>query len=261
MVQRSAISRRELLQRGAGLAALAMAPLPLACSSGKATDPRIVIVGAGLAGLSCADALRQRGLDCAVYEANPERIGGRCWTSRDWAAGQTAEHGGEFIDSRHRLIRNLARRFQLELTDLFAVANPGSPRFWLDGELRGRRELRGDRATFVRALGRVARRVGTYTAANHNAAGVAFDSLTVKDFLDETLDGGAGSPLGRFIDIEMASEFGLDADRLSAINLIYEYWEDTPGADERYHVKGATTRSSTAWQRRFPTGRFIWMRR
>ena len=31
----------------------------------------------------------------------PDRLGGRCWTSRGWAHGQTAEHGGEFIDTVH----------------------------------------------------------------------------------------------------------------------------------------------------------------
>jgi monoamine oxidase len=172
MVQRSAISRRELLQRGAGAAALAMVPFPLGCSSKSATAPRIVVVGAGLAGLSCAYELGRQGFDCAVYEANPERIGGRCWTSRDWAAGQTAEHGGEFIDSRHTKMRTLAKRFGLELTDLYAEFGSGRSRFWLDGELRQRSEMRGARQVFSRALERVAREVGNYTAADHNRAGV-----------------------------------------------------------------------------------------
>jgi monoamine oxidase len=136
-------------------------------------------------------------------------------------------------------MRGLAHRFGLELTDLYAVPNPGSPRFWLDGELRRRRNMRDARAVFIRALERVARRVGSYTAANHNAAGVSFDAITVKDFLDATLDhGGANSPLGRYVSVDMASEFGLDADRLSALNLLFEYVENTPGADERYHVLG-----------------------
>ncbi len=254
MVQRSAISRRELLSHGAGAAALALAPWPVACRSSAATAPRIVVVGAGLAGLSCAYSLRQRGLDCTVYEANPERIGGRCWTSRDWAGGQTAEHGGEFIDSRHRLMRGLARRFGLELIDLYAVANPGSPRFWLDGTLRRRRDLRGARELLIGELERVARRVGRYSAANHNAAGIAFDSLTVKDFLDETLDGGGGSLLGRYVGIEMASEFGLDADRLSALNLLFEYVENTPGADERYRVRGGNDQIVAGLATRLPDG-------
>ena len=63
--------------------------------------------------------------------------------------------------------------------------------------------------------------------------------MTVKDFLDETLDGGgAAASWGRYVWIDMASEFGLDADRLSALNLLFEYVENTPGADERYHVRG-----------------------
>ncbi len=101
------LSRRELLQRGAlGGAGLLLAPSLFGCSesSGRA-GPRIVVVGAGLAGLACAYRLQLRGLGCTVYEANPERIGGRCWTAREFAAGQTAEHGGEFIDSRHKRIR------------------------------------------------------------------------------------------------------------------------------------------------------------
>ena len=36
----------------------------------------------------------------------------------------------------------------------------------------------------------------------------------------------------------MASEFGLDADRLSALNLFYLYAGEIEGADERYHVRG-----------------------
>lgn len=255
MVQRSAISRRELLDRGARTAALGLVPWPLVRAIARATAPRIVIVGAGLAGLSCAYSLRRRGFDCALYEANAERIGGRCWTSRDWAEGQIAEHGGEFIDSRHRLMRGLAREFGLELVDLYAVANPGSPRLWLNGELRRRREMADARRVLIRALGRVARRVGSYTAADHNAAGVAFDALSVDDFLDETLPaGGADSPLGRYVAVEMASEFGLDADRLSALNLLYEYVENTPGAAERYHVRGGNDQIVDGLAARLPDG-------
>jgi monoamine oxidase len=238
MVERSAISRRELLQRGVGAALVATMPSPLACRSTRAGAPRIVVVGAGLAGLSCAYTLQRRGLGCAIYEANPERIGGRCWTLRDWDEGQVSEHGGEFIDSRHVRMRTLAERFGLELTDLYAVSNPGNSRFWLDGELRRRRAMRGERAEFVRTLERVARVVGRPTAAHHNRAAVEFDEMTVTDFLDRALGGGADSPWGRYVSGDIASEFGLDPDELSAVNLLFEYIVPAPGADERYHVKG-----------------------
>ncbi len=256
MNQREGISRRELLRRGAvGAGALALGPTVFGCRGTAAADgPRVVIVGAGLAGLSCADRLARGGIASAVYEANPERVGGRCWTSRDWAQGQTAEHGGEFIDSRHRKMRALAARFGLELTDLYAIPNPGSPRLWLNGALRQRADLRAQRALFQRRIERAARRVGNYTAAHHTRAAVAFDQLSVKDWLDEALPGGSSSLWGQYVWAEMASEFGLDAGRLSAVNLFYEFAESTPGADERYHVRGGNDQIVTGLAASLPDG-------
>ena len=52
----------------------------------------------------------------------------------------------------------------------------------------------------------------------------------------------------------MASEFGLDADRLSALNLFYEFVENTPGADERYHVRGGNDQILYALAAQLPDG-------
>jgi monoamine oxidase len=52
----------------------------------------------------------------------------------------------------------------------------------------------------------------------------------------------------------MASEFGLDADELSAVNLFFEYVEATPGADERYHVRGGNDQIPHAMAARLPDG-------
>ena len=255
-LKRTPISRRELLRRAvAGGGAVALGPSFFACGSSRSpTEPRIVVVGAGLAGLSCAARLHRGGVACTVYEANPKRLGGRCWTSRGWAAGQTAEHGGEFIDSRHRRLRALARRFGLELTDLYAVPNPGGSRLWLNGALRRRSELRAERALFERRIERAARVVGPYGAANHSRAAVAFDELSVAEWLDANLPGGSGGLQGQYVWAEMASEFGLDATRLSALNLFYEYAEATPGADERYHVRGGNDQIPAALAEELPAG-------
>src|SRR5262249_39761793 len=76
----------------AGAGATAFGRLaPLARAAG---NPRIAVVGAGLAGLTCAYRLKQAGLTAQVYEAS-SRVGGRCWTIRGaFADGQIAEHGG-----------------------------------------------------------------------------------------------------------------------------------------------------------------------
>ena len=256
------LSRRELLKRGAaGGAALALGPIAIGCGSdAEDSGPRVVIVGAGLAGLSCAYRLKGHGIASAIYEANPDRIGGRCWTAREFAGGQTAEHGGEFIDTRHRRMRAFAKQFGFELTDLYAVPNPGHPRLWLNGARRYPGGVPGA-TIFQRRIEAAAQRVGSYGYADATPAARAFDELSVAEWLDANIPGGSASLQGQWVWADMMSEFGLDADRLSALNLFYEYVENTPGADERYHVLGgndqiphalaggAPRRDDPAWRR------------
>ena len=106
--------------------------------------PRVAIVGAGLsAGMTAAYRLHQAGIRPLVFEAR-DRVGGRCWSARDWAGGQVGEHGGEFVDTRHVHMRVLVGELGLELDDLWSAWVPGST--WLtyvDGEIvRARDEFR-----------------------------------------------------------------------------------------------------------------------
>ena len=138
-----------------------------------------------------------RGVASTIYEANPERIGGRCWTSRGWPGGQTAEHGGEFIDSRHRRIRALAKRFGLELTDLYSIPNPGSSRLWLDGALRRRSRDARAGGGFERRLaaGGAARRP-LHSRRRTPRPRCAFDRLSVAEWLDAQRARRQPRPLG-----------------------------------------------------------------
>ena len=75
----------------------------------------VIVVGAGLAGLTAAVELSRDGATVLVLEAR-DRIGGRVWTIRDgFDAGQHAEAGGEFIDEDQEEIRRLARNLNLDL--------------------------------------------------------------------------------------------------------------------------------------------------
>jgi monoamine oxidase len=77
--------------------------------------PTVIIVGAGLAGLTAAYDLQRAGWRVTVLEARP-RVGGRVVTLRDgFQDGQYAEGGGEFIDERHVRLRALAEQFGLTL--------------------------------------------------------------------------------------------------------------------------------------------------
>src|SRR5689334_7492097 len=75
-------TRRQLLKRttAAGIAVAGAGTMgKLARAAYGATQPRIAVVGAGLAGLTCAYRLKQAGLNAQLYEAST-RVGGRCWT-------------------------------------------------------------------------------------------------------------------------------------------------------------------------------------
>src|SRR5688500_14116925 len=120
------LSRRQFLATAAvASAALGAGPLVRAAKP-SGTSARVVIIGAGLAGLTCAYRLKQAGVDATVYEAST-RVGGRCWTRRnDFLDGQIAEHGGELIDQGHTSIRQLAQELKLPLDNLLAAEPSGT---------------------------------------------------------------------------------------------------------------------------------------
>ena len=97
-----------------------------------------------------------------VYEANPDRVRGRCWTSRDWANGQTAEHGGEFIDTVHPASAGSPASSASSLDDSRRPQPcPARDRYFLDGEAAAR--ARCTPATTCSApAGPDARRIGAF---------------------------------------------------------------------------------------------------
>src|SRR3954470_16567009 len=105
-----------------------MAP-PRRRLTSRSPMPRIVVVGAGLAGLAAAEALLNAGVDVTVLEAR-DRVGGRVWSVP--FAGGIAERGAEFVLPGNTAIEALAARFGLRL------APKGTP--------YGRREPRGAEA-------------------------------------------------------------------------------------------------------------------
>lgn len=58
-------------------------PLEAAATSGSGRKKKVIVIGAGLAGLAAARQLKAAGFDVHVLEAR-DRVGGRIWTQRLW---------------------------------------------------------------------------------------------------------------------------------------------------------------------------------
>jgi monoamine oxidase len=250
-LERSArmLSRRELLTAGAGLAtaaALATNPaLSFASSLRRRPAPRIAIVGSGLAGVRCAhllwNAKRARPVASTVFEANPERIGGRCWTLRDYfGAGLITEHGGEFINSDQHAVRRLARALGLQLEDVNGGNLPsGEEAYLIDGRIYTNKEALADWdsvgfRTFHRAL----------REAETNAGATRLDGISVTEWLEQS-EIGIASRFGKLMLACTVAEQGGDPEEQSALLLIEEFGEKntrraltTGEGDERFHIVG-----------------------
>ncbi len=125
-------TRRRLLYGGLGLAsALATATWQNGRDSvAFATIPKVLVVGAGIAGLTAAYRLRQAGVPVDIIEAR-NRVGGRMRSLANAAgSGVTVELGGEFIDTDHTKLRSLAQELGLETADLLATDEGLVPETW-----------------------------------------------------------------------------------------------------------------------------------
>jgi monoamine oxidase len=258
-------TRREFLAGGAALAAgaaVAASPaLSLASALARRTAPRIAIVGGGLAGLRCAHQLWTESpigpVAATVYDANPDRAGGRCWTLRGYFdAGLATEHGGSFINSDQTSIRQLAARLGLEEEVVNGGDLPsGEEVFWIDGGYYTEREANADWG----AVGYPAFR-GALEELKSAAGEERLDSMSVSEWLEST-EIGSGSRFGRLMMANTVTENGGDPGEMSALDLIEltagkgrSTVLPLPGDDERYHIVGGNDQIVSGMVGELPAG-------
>jgi monoamine oxidase len=242
------LSRRTFVKQtlaiaGAGAMPFGAWPVPARAASAA----KVVIVGAGLAGLAAAYELRKAGVAAELYEASP-RAGGRCWSERRAFESQIAERGGELIDTAHEEIRALVAELGLELDDLLEAEAKGSEPAFVFGDIRY--SLDAATADFQRVLPALdidAKALGddlpTYRRAT--AAQRALDRMSADRWIATRVAGGLASPLGRLLANAYIEELGGDLYEISAVSVVAllrasprDRFSPYEESDQRYHVRG-----------------------
>lgn len=240
-------SRRTFLKASAAAGALMAAPdLFTAFAQEGSSRPRTGIVGAGVAGLNCAYKLRKAGVPVKVFEA-AGRTGGRMLTAKDiMAPGLTTEMGGEFIDSGHEEMLALIREFKLGMWDFETLSGVKDEAFFFNGTHRTEAQVVREFIPLAEKIAADADSLGEEVSYRDHGNGQKLDRTSIAEYLDVI---GARGWIRDLLEVAYVTEYGLEADEQSSLNLIMLIGTDTESgfeafgeSDERFTVKGGNQR-------------------
>ena len=205
----------------------------------RAAAPRVAVVGAGLAGLACADRLQSKGIQAVVYEAS-SRLGGRCFSNRTLVRGMACENGGELVDTGHKTMLAYANQFGLTLESY--VKKRGDERFWFLGRAWSDEDVVDEFREVVAGMqGDLHAISGAASFDSHNEADVTLDRTDLATYFGTRT---TGHPLIEAVLNEAyLAEYGLETWQQSTLNFLgfmrlnrQSKFEPFGVSDERYHL-------------------------
>lgn len=234
------VNRREFLKRSVLAAATlpGLHPVIAAASQDEirrtGAAKKVIVIGAGLAGLSSAYELTQAGHEVTVLEAR-SRSGGRVWTLRDpFPEGLYAEAGATNVFNNHEWTMKYVKLLGVAL-DPMGLPGGGAPIF----HIRGKRiviksgspvewplELKPEEKGLSRAelwakyVAPVVKELGDSEAAGWSTTSLKrYDSMSFAEFLRQQ---GASPGAVDILRLGLADQLGEGADAVSALNLLSE---------------------------------------
>ncbi|MBV8637978.1 MAG: FAD-dependent oxidoreductase [Candidatus Eremiobacteraeota bacterium] len=229
-------SRADFVRGSLGAAAsLVLTSVFGTASSFAAGRERVAIVGAGIAGITCATILRDGGIDATVFESS-SRVGGRMhseWTY--WSDGQHTEWCGAMIDSKHSTMHALARRFGQPLIDTWtSLAQDARDTSYFTKRYYPMTQADRDFEPVFKTLRDQLAKIGPQTTWD-SATPFAreLDHTSMAQWIERYVPGGRASQLGRLIDDALSNEYGVDTSQQSSLNLVYML-----GEQFRYGMRG-----------------------
>lgn len=220
------------------------------CKDGKSNEENILdiaILGGGIAGLNCANHLLDSNINFKIFEAQ-KRVGGRILThyNDSLGIGVFPEFGGDFIDSNHEDMLNLAKEFKLELLDLEEEQkskNLAKDIYYFDNRKIDEKEVI---AEFQKVAQKIATDKNSLGEDYDTDEAVKLDNTPLSDYI-QSLE--CKQWLKDLFTAAFVAEFGLDCNLQSTLNFLDMIDTDTSEgfkifgeSDERYRVKGGNSK-------------------
>ena len=223
------LTRRSFIKKSSATASLlTVFPYSTLTSTFNITDDnRILVIGAGLAGLSCAYELDRAGYNVMLLEAK-SHPGGRVRTYRDnFADNLYAEMGAEYVDSSDKHVKKYCEQFGLSILpakqyDGIYVRNrhiymkdvkSGMARLPFDGTIKGK--LFGQEVKYIQKWIDLAKKEGT---ANEKIQ--ALDKISVEQLLKQ---GGAPKDIIQLYTYLNATESTTIPSKMSALSMVLSH--------------------------------------
>ncbi len=188
-------------------------------STSHSNNPKIAVIGGGIAGLNAAYQLKKMGLTATLYEAR-NRLGGRI-LSVTGALGEDLVNdlGGHFINTDHADLLKLAQEFDLKLfnraEDAIRFPFPETAYFF-DGKSRSEEEI----AEQLRPLAGQISSDADLLDENFEQFASTFDSISVTNYLDRHADKIPEPFIRVLIENTIRTEYGVEPKESSALQLL-----------------------------------------
>ena len=198
---------------------------------------RVIVAGAGLAGLAAARELEAHGAEVTLVEAR-DRVGGRVHTLRHgFEVKQHAEAGADLIEEEQSLVLELAK--DLGLTPR-RILRHGWGFYGLDKN--GRLRIRRGPAAFAEAPRHLQAEIADYCAAGERWDSPVVDAIarqSVADWLRRVrADPGLAAAVRG-----LRGFFLADPEDLSLVALVDEFASgEAPGASRQFRIEGGNDR-------------------
>jgi monoamine oxidase len=225
---------------------------------------KVAIIGAGIAGLNAAHTFSKAGFSNFTIFESSNRIGGRMYSVQNlMGTGLTTEYGGEFIDSNHTDMLQLAGEFNLSLLDTQAASETAliKDKYFFDGQNRTLAQVVAAMQPFAAQIQADADAINS-----NNGAAKQFDNMSITAYLTQL---GMCGWIKELIEVAYEGEFGLSCNVQSTLNLLWLISADLSGgtfeifgvSDERYKIQGGNQQLTDAlaslYQSKIQTGKTL----